>query len=32
VQKTPQGIQQTPLTACRFVPYIGAGGWPDADA
>jgi protein-L-isoaspartate(D-aspartate) O-methyltransferase len=30
VRKTPQGTQQTPLTTCRFVPYIGAGGWPDA--
>ncbi len=28
IQKTPEGLQQTPLMACRFVPYIGSGGWP----
>jgi protein-L-isoaspartate(D-aspartate) O-methyltransferase len=28
VQKGPEGIQRTSLTPCRFVPYIGAGGWP----
>jgi protein-L-isoaspartate(D-aspartate) O-methyltransferase len=30
VQKTVHGVQQTPLTACRFVPYLGVGGWPSA--
>ena len=28
VQKSLDGIQRTPLTPCRFVPYIGEGGWP----
>jgi protein-L-isoaspartate(D-aspartate) O-methyltransferase len=28
VQKTPDGIQETPITPCRFVPYVGEGGWP----
>jgi protein-L-isoaspartate(D-aspartate) O-methyltransferase len=28
VQKGAEGIQRTPLTPCRFVPYIGHGGWP----
>jgi protein-L-isoaspartate(D-aspartate) O-methyltransferase len=28
LQKGPEGIQRTPLTPCRFVPYVGAGGWP----
>jgi len=28
VQKSPEGILRTPLTPCRFVPYIGEGGWP----
>ena len=28
VQKGPEGIQRTPLTPCRFVPYVGEGGWP----
>lgn len=26
--KGPEGIQETPITPCRFVPYIGEGGWP----
>jgi protein-L-isoaspartate(D-aspartate) O-methyltransferase len=28
LQKGPEGIQRTPLTPCRFVPYVGQGGWP----
>lgn len=28
VQKSLEGIQRTPLTPCRFVPYVGQGGWP----
>jgi len=28
VCKGPEGIQETPITPCRFVPYIGEGGWP----
>jgi protein-L-isoaspartate(D-aspartate) O-methyltransferase len=28
LQKGPEGIQRTALTPCRFVPYIGHGGWP----
>jgi protein-L-isoaspartate(D-aspartate) O-methyltransferase len=28
VCKGPEGIQETTITPCRFVPYIGEGGWP----
>src|SRR5262249_53883471 len=28
LQKGPEGLRQTALTPCRFVPYIGEGGWP----
>jgi len=28
IQKTPDGLQETPMTPCRFVPYVGEGGWP----
>jgi protein-L-isoaspartate(D-aspartate) O-methyltransferase len=28
IQKSPEGIQETAITPCRFVPYVGEGGWP----
>lgn len=28
IQKGPEGIQETAITPCRFVPYVGVGGWP----
>jgi protein-L-isoaspartate(D-aspartate) O-methyltransferase len=28
IQKGPEGIRETPITPCRFVPYVGEGGWP----
>jgi protein-L-isoaspartate(D-aspartate) O-methyltransferase len=28
VSKTPEGLRETALTSCRFVPYVGEGGWP----
>jgi protein-L-isoaspartate(D-aspartate) O-methyltransferase len=28
IRMTPEGLRETALTPCRFVPYIGEGGWP----
>jgi protein-L-isoaspartate(D-aspartate) O-methyltransferase len=28
IRKGPEGIQETSITPCRFVPYVGHGGWP----
>jgi protein-L-isoaspartate(D-aspartate) O-methyltransferase len=28
VRKTPQGVQENAVTPCRFVLYVGEGGWP----
>jgi protein-L-isoaspartate(D-aspartate) O-methyltransferase len=28
LRKTPEGIQESAITPCRFVPYVGEGGWP----
>jgi protein-L-isoaspartate(D-aspartate) O-methyltransferase len=30
IEKHPEGIQETAITPCRFVPYVGVGGWPPA--
>jgi protein-L-isoaspartate(D-aspartate) O-methyltransferase len=31
LQKTPEGLRETAITPCRFVPYVGQGGWPSGD-
>jgi protein-L-isoaspartate(D-aspartate) O-methyltransferase len=28
LRRTPEGLQESAITPCRFVPYIGEGGWP----
>jgi protein-L-isoaspartate(D-aspartate) O-methyltransferase len=28
IERGPEGIQEMSITPCRFVPYVGEGGWP----